>query len=206
MRLGSERFSWDRHHLEEHRLEEGRYYYKKCGFDFAFWAGRELKYSSANVTYESVEKMAEYLADISPHVTVETLEISPPYTQNELFGAFEARFHKIQSSSEYTALTEQGERPKIVVIVDALSSLPALLMPWERVVEFCKGQENVWTLVDAAHAIGQIVDINLSKTQPDFFVSVSFIFQPHITGVDLLNRTATNGCTQNEHVQFSTYR
>ena len=45
-------------------------------------------------------------------------------------------------------------------------------MPWERVVELCKGQENVWTLVDAAHAIGQIVEINLNKSQPDFFISV----------------------------------
>ena len=158
------------------------------------------------MTYESVEKMAEFLADISPHVTLETVEIGPPYTQNEIFGAFEGRFRKIQSSSEYAALTEQGERPKVVVVVDALSSLPGLLMPWERVVEFCKGQENVWTLVDAAHAIGQIVDINLSKAQPDFFVSVGSVFALHITRVELRNRTATNGCTQNEHVQFFTFR
>ena len=48
-------------------------------------------------------------------------------------------------------------------------------MPWERVVEFCKGHKNVWTLVDAAHAIGQIVGINLNKTQPDFWISVGSI-------------------------------
>ena len=149
--------------------------------------------------------MAHFIADISPCITAETVEIGPPYTQNGIFGAFEATFQKIQSSPEYTALTEQGERPKIIVIVDALSALPGLLMPWERVVEFCKGQENVWTLVDAAHAVGQIVGINLSKTQPDFFVSVGSFFALRVPRVDieLLNRTATNGCMQNEHAQFS---
>jgi len=44
-------------------------------------------------------------------------------------------------------------------------------MPWERVAEHCRHQENVLTLVDAAQAIGQVVGINLSKTQPDFFIS-----------------------------------
>jgi len=106
---------------------------------------------------------------------LETIEITPPYTLDEIFKAFEGAFQKVQSSPEYVALTEQGERPRIVVIVDALSSNPGLLMPWERVVEFCKSHENVWTVVDAAHAIGQIIGIDLNKTQPDFFVTVGSI-------------------------------
>lgn len=59
-------------------------------------------------------------------------------------------------------------------------------MPWERVVEFSKAHENVWTLVDAAHAIGQIVGINLNKTQPDFWVSVGSILLKRITEAELL--------------------
>jgi selenocysteine lyase/cysteine desulfurase len=31
----------------------------------------------------------------------------------------------------------------------------------------------VWSVVDAAHAIGQQVDVNLSEIKPDFWVSVS---------------------------------
>lgn len=93
-----------------------------------------------------------------------------------MFATFEAGLRKVQSSLEYTTLTKQGRRPKIIVIVDALSSTPGLLMPWERVVELCKQQENVWSLVDAAHAIGQVVGINLNKTQPDFFISVGTIY------------------------------
>ncbi|KAF9649870.1 PLP-dependent transferase [Thelephora ganbajun] len=123
------------------------------------------------VTYPSVDKTARFIADTYPYITLETVNISLPCTLDKIFRTFEAGFRKIQSTPEYIALTEQGERPKIVVIVDALSSEPGLLMPWERVVEFCKSHENVWTVIDAAHAVGQIVGINLSKTQPDFFVS-----------------------------------
>ena len=83
------------------------------------------------------------------------------------------------------ALTEQGERPKIIVVLDALSSNPGLLIPWERIVEFCKSHENVWTLVDAAHAIGQIVGIDLNKTQPDFFISVGSIITTRVAGAKL---------------------
>lgn len=150
--------------------------------------------------------MARFTADVNPHVTLETVDIGPPYTLDEIFRTFKAGFQKVQSSPEYIALTEQGERPKIVVIVDALSSNPGLLMPWERVVEYCKSHENVWTLVDAAHAVGQIVGINLSKTQPDFFVSVGSILVMELLGLSCrtFDRIATNGCMQSEDVQFST--
>lgn len=105
---------------------------------------------------------------------METIDIVPPYTLDGILEAFQAGLEKIQSSPGYIALTEQGKRPRILVIMDAISSSPGILIPWERVVKFCKAQENVWTLVDAAHAIGHIVGINLNKIQPDFFVSVSF--------------------------------
>jgi len=156
------------------------------------------------MTYSAVENSTRFIVDINPHVTVETVDIGPPYTLDDIFRAFEAVFQKVQSSPEYTALTERGERPKIVVIVDALTSVPGLLMPWERVVEFCRSQENTWSLIDAAHAIGQIVEINLNKTQPDFFVSVGSAFAIWLTEADNLwtYRTATNGCTHCEAVQF----
>lgn len=124
-----------------------------------------------SITYDAVDKAARFLAEINTDVRLETILINAPYTLDGMFAAFETGLKKVQSSPEYVALTEQGERPKVVVIVDALSSTPGLLMPWERVVEFCKHQENVWSLVDAAHAIGQIVGINLNETKPDFFIT-----------------------------------
>jgi hypothetical protein len=141
---------------------------------------------------------------MNPQVVLETVDIGPPYTLDGIFGTFETGFRKVQSSPQYIALTEQGERPKIVVILDALASNPGLLMPWERVVEFCKGHENAWTLVDAAHAIGQIVGINLSRTLPDFWISVGSILAIRIAGAELhlSDRTAINGYMQNELVRF----
>ena len=155
-------------------MEEGRCHNKRYGFGLLL--GEEwLEFSLANTTYGAIDKSARFIADINPHITLETIDIGSPYTLGEIFRVFVARLRKVQASSEYIALTKQGERPKIVVIIDALSSNPGLLMPWEQVVEFCKSQENVWTLVDAAHAVGQIVGINLNKTQPDFFISVGSI-------------------------------
>lgn len=99
------------------------------------------------------------------------INIGPPYTHDDLFKSFETTFNRAQSSPEYIALTKRGERPKIVVLFDAITSHPGLLMPWERVVKFCKGHENAWSLIDAAHAIGQIAKINLGEIQPDFWIS-----------------------------------
>ncbi|KAF9790913.1 PLP-dependent transferase [Thelephora terrestris] len=124
-----------------------------------------------NITYGPVVNAIRFIADANPGVILETVDIGPPYALDGIFKSFEEGFKRVQSSPEYAALTEQGQRPRIVVVVDTLSSLPGLLMPWERVVGFCKGHENVWTLVDAAHALGQIVGINLNKTQPDFWIS-----------------------------------
>lgn len=148
------------------------------------------------------------MADINPLIALETINIEPPYTLESLFKTFGKDLKKVLSSPKYVGLTEQGKRPKIVVIVDALSSNPALLMPWERVVEYCKGYENVWTLVDAAHAVGQIVGINLNKTQPDFWISVSSVSVIRMTEAEQpwSNRTATSGCTQNALARFFTFR
>ena len=40
-------------------------------------------------------------------------------------------------------------------------------------VQICK-DEGVWSVIDAAHSIGQEVDLDLGKVAPDFWVSVSF--------------------------------
>lgn len=160
----------------------------------------------ASTTYDAIDKATRFVSEIHPHLKLETIAISPSYTLEGIFRAFEAGLGKVQSSPEYMALTELGRRPKIVVIVDALSSAPGLLMPWERVVELCKHHENVWSLVDAAQAIGQIVGINLNKIQPDFFISVGAIFVGQLSKFTFPRRTATNGCTRSVEARFSMYR
>src|SRR5436305_25499 len=53
--------------------------------------------------------------------------------------------------------------------MDAISSLPGVRFPWEKVCTLCRNY-NVYSLVDAAHAVTQI-PVDISKSQPDFFVS-----------------------------------
>jgi selenocysteine lyase/cysteine desulfurase len=70
----------------------------------------------------------------------------------------------------------------IVAVIDAIASNPGVLLPWEEMARICK-EEGVYSLIDAAHAIGQI-SLDLSVSQPDFFVSVS--------GFVLLRRSLVN--------------
>lgn len=44
-------------------------------------------------------------------------------------------------------------------------------MPWREMVKICKRQ-GVWSVVDAAHSIGQEVGLDLTSAEPDFWVSV----------------------------------
>ena len=61
---------------------------------------------------------------------------------------------------------------KIVAVIDSIVSNPGVQLPWEKMVKICK-EEGVISIVDAAHSIGQQVDINLHSVDPDFWVSVS---------------------------------
>jgi hypothetical protein len=60
---------------------------------------------------------------------------------------------------------------KVVAVIDSIVSNPGCMLPWEKMVAICK-EEKVWSVVDAAHSIGQQVSIDLGKSEPDFWVSV----------------------------------
>jgi selenocysteine lyase/cysteine desulfurase len=45
-------------------------------------------------------------------------------------------------------------------------------MPWKEMVQVCK-EGGAYSVIDAAHSLGQEVGINLEKADPDFWVSVS---------------------------------
>jgi selenocysteine lyase/cysteine desulfurase len=61
---------------------------------------------------------------------------------------------------------------KVVAIIDSISSMPAILLPWKEMVQVCK-EEGVMSLIDASHSIGQELNIDLGKADPDFWISVS---------------------------------
>lgn len=59
---------------------------------------------------------------------------------------------------------------KVVAVVDAIAANPGVRLPWKEMVAICR-DAGVWSVVDAAHSIGQEVDINLSEAKPDFWIS-----------------------------------
>lgn len=67
--------------------------------------------------------------------------------------------------------TIEKESPSSIklCVMDAISSVPGVRFPYERIVQLLK-EYNILSLVDGAHAVGQI-HLNLKESQPDFFIT-----------------------------------
>jgi selenocysteine lyase/cysteine desulfurase len=61
---------------------------------------------------------------------------------------------------------------RVVAIIDSIISNPGILLPWKEMVQVCK-EEGVMSVIDAAHSIGQELNLDLNKADPDFWISVS---------------------------------
>lgn len=59
-------------------------------------------------------------------------------------------------------------KPKLA-LYDAITLTPGVRLPFEELTRICK-ENDVISVVDGAHSIGQI-ELDLSKVQPDFFVT-----------------------------------
>lgn len=116
----------------------------------------------ATVTYGAVSKAIQYIADVSPYPQQATFVLNFPNTRAAILDDFRTHLKNIPRES-------QG---KIVAVIDAIISVPGILLPWKEMVQICK-EEGVISVVDAAHAIGQEVGINLKESDPDFWISVS---------------------------------
>lgn len=56
-----------------------------------------------------------------------------------------------------------------MAVFDALSSLPGVRFPFE-IINSIVHENNILSLIDGAHAIGQI-ELNLKELNPDFFIT-----------------------------------
>lgn len=126
---------------------------------------RSLQYERDDVIvyfstiYGACEKTLEYLCE-STSVVSQKIDLEYPMTDDELVQKFEETLESLQ---------REGRKAK-VAIFDVVSSLPSVLVPWERLVQSCK-EHNVLSLVDGAHGIGHIPLNHLGEVKPDFFVS-----------------------------------
>jgi len=126
----------------------------------------KVKARAASTTYESISRTIQYLADRSPHPSISTFKLYFPKPPKVIVAEFRAHIRAIQRDFKSVARSR-----KIVAIIDSIVALPGVLMPWKEMVQVCK-EAGVWTVIDAAHSIGQELGINLREAQPDFWVSV----------------------------------
>jgi len=121
---------------------------------------------AATTSYNSISRTVHYLGDVAPHPTVSVFALDFPTTRAEILDNFRAHLRALPYSPN----------KKRVAVIDAIGSNPGAGLPWKEMTKICK-EEGVWSVIDAAHSIGQELDINLSKVEPDFWVSVSILSQ-----------------------------
>lgn len=118
----------------------------------------------ASVTYPAVARVTQYLSDIKPHPKLSTFRLSFPTCRSDILDQFKAHLK---------ALTRKTGC-KIVAVIDGIVSAPGALLPWKEMVQICR-DENVISVIDAAHCIGQEGGIRLNEVDPDFWISVSLV-------------------------------
>jgi selenocysteine lyase/cysteine desulfurase len=118
--------------------------------------------SPVSTTYSSVSRTAEYISHVHPHPTLSTVDLRFPTTHTVILQQFQEHVRAIKNTST----------GRVVAIIDTLISNPGYLLPWQEMVRICQGA-GILSVVDAAHSIGQEVDIDLRAVRPDFWFSVS---------------------------------
>ncbi|KAJ3537672.1 hypothetical protein NM688_g6644 [Phlebia brevispora] len=133
----------------------------------------------ATTTYGAVSRTIQYLGDRSeaPRPTVHDVLYEFPMTHAEIVDAFRAKIREVKqlhSDVQFTIQPSEKEfdekANRFVAVIDSITSVPGVYLPWKEMVKVCK-EEGVWSVIDAAHSIGQETGINLADADPDFWVS-----------------------------------
>lgn len=118
-------------------------------------------YVVVTTTFYSVSRTVHNLSDVPPHPTLSVVVLNFPTTHAEIIKVFK----------EHIQANPAKPNKKRVAVIDSISSNPGVILPWKEMVAICK-YEGIWSVIDAAHSIGQEVGINLTESAPDFWVSV----------------------------------
>lgn len=145
--------------------------------------------STVLTTYESVNRAIQYHVDRVPGLIASSIPLIMPTSHADMIKLFRSHLQSLPR--------HEGQR--VVAVIDGCSSNPGIVFPWVEMVQVCK-EENVFSLVDAAHGIG-LVEVDLNKVSPDAWVSVctkpSYLPVRFVILVDVFSggRTAINGCS-----------
>ncbi|KAI3612045.1 aminotransferase family protein [Moniliophthora roreri] len=116
---------------------------------------------STNTTYGAVSRAIHYLSDVPPHPSIELFTMLFPTSRTTILEDWKKHVKSIRA---------KNPNAKIVAVIDAIVSNPGVHLPWQEMIQICR-EENVYSLIDAAHAIGQEVGLDLGKADPDFWIS-----------------------------------
>ncbi|KAL1981383.1 hypothetical protein VTN96DRAFT_2726 [Rasamsonia emersonii] len=125
---------------------------------------RNLVFSEGDVIvyfatiYGAIENAIVHLCETTP-VRAVKVQYQLPVSHDELV----KRFQAVVAQAKADGLNVR------VAVFDTIVSQPAVRFPFERLAEACR-QEGILSVIDGAHAIGQI-PLDLGTLQPDFFVS-----------------------------------
>ncbi|CAK5270894.1 unnamed protein product [Mycena citricolor] len=115
---------------------------------------------TCSTTYDAMSALARAIADGPTHPTISQFTLMFPTSHAAIVSAYRAHLRAIPRHPGQT----------VVALIDAIISVPGALLPWQELVKVCK-EEGVYSVIDAAHAIGQEPNIDLAKADPDFWVS-----------------------------------
>lgn len=111
-----------------------------------------------STAYGACAKTVDYICETTPAESF-NVKVEYPITDDDLVARFVEGLGAVKTD---------GKRVK-VALFDTISSMPGMMVPWERMVDVCK-EHGILSLVDGAHGAGHI-ELNLGRVQPDFFVS-----------------------------------
>ncbi|KAL7415115.1 PLP-dependent transferase [Mrakia frigida] len=111
--------------------------------------------------YGAIFNTAAHIADVNPGVTLLEIPLIFPTTHAEIVQLVKDTVAKVKKDEEKT-----GKKIKLSV-VEAISSIPGVVMPWREICTFYK-QEGILSVVDGAHELGQL-PVDLGTADCDFW-------------------------------------
>ncbi|GAA5876257.1 hypothetical protein JCM3774_002339 [Rhodotorula dairenensis] len=124
--------------------------------------GDRLLFFSSSI-YNACSSTLQYIVDTHPHLDLELFPVVFTYPKPH------AEVVRLAREAIEKANSDGTGRKVRLALIDAISSAPGVVVPWEELVELFREQE-VISLVDAAHQIGQL-PASLRTSKPDFWIS-----------------------------------
>ncbi|GAA5954093.1 hypothetical protein JCM8115_003309 [Rhodotorula mucilaginosa] len=124
--------------------------------------GDRLLFFSSSI-YNACSSTLQYIVDTHRHLDLELLPVVFTYPKPHSEVVRLARDAIERANSDGT-----GRRVRLALI-DAISSAPGVVVPWEDLVDLFR-EKDIISLVDAAHQIGQL-PVSLRTSKPDFWIS-----------------------------------